>query len=137
MMSGIQRGMTLPRSDSRGFTLVEILVVVAIIGVIAAIAIPMMRRARLSANEAAAIGDLRAALSSGLGRGITCASPQPTFSETKSGYVHACTPGTSYSAVPAVPGKTGLRGFAGDQYGRICVTDDGSVPTMPNCTTLK
>jgi hypothetical protein len=36
-----------------------------------------------------------------------------------------------------VPGETGIRGFAGDQYGRICVTDDGTVPTMPNCTTLK
>ena len=35
------------------------------------------------------------------------------------------------------PGKTGVRGFAGDAYGRICFTPDGSVPTMPNCTTLK
>jgi prepilin-type N-terminal cleavage/methylation domain-containing protein len=127
----------LPRQDSRGFTLVEILIVVAIIAVIAAIAIPMVTRARVSANETAALGDLRAALSTGLGRGITCASPQPTFSETKAGYVHACNAGVSYSVVPVVPGKTGVRGFAGDQYGRICVTVDGTVPPMPNCTTLK
>jgi prepilin-type N-terminal cleavage/methylation domain-containing protein len=137
MMAAIQRGMTLPRQDNRGFTLVEILIVVAIIAVIAAIAIPMLTRARVSANEAAALSDLRAALSTGLGRSITCASPQPTFSETKSGYVHACNAGVSYSVVPAVPGKTGIRGFAGDQYGRVCVTDDGTLPTMPNCTTLK
>ena len=129
--------MTLPRQSDRGFTLIEILIVVAIIGIIAAIAIPMVRRARMSANEAAALGDLRAALSSGMGRGISCASPQPTFSETKSGYVQTCTPSTSYTVVPITPGKTGMRGFAGDQYGRICVTDDGTAPTMPNCTTLK
>ena len=125
------------RQKNRGFTLIEILIVVAIIGIIAAIAIPMIRRARMSANEAAALGDLRAALSAGMGRGITCASPQPTFSETKSGYIQTCTPSTSYSVVPISPGKTGVRAFAGDQYGRICVSDDGTAPTMPNCTTLK
>jgi type IV pilus assembly protein PilA len=44
----------------RGFSLIELLIVVAIILVIAAIAIPNMLRARMSANEASAISSVRA-----------------------------------------------------------------------------
>jgi len=43
----------------RGFSLIELLIVVAIILVIAAIAIPNLLRSRIAANEASAVGSLR------------------------------------------------------------------------------
>src|SRR3979490_2640189 len=43
----------------KGFSLIELLIVVAIILIIAAIAIPNLLRARISANESSAVGNLR------------------------------------------------------------------------------
>ncbi len=47
------------RNKKKGFSLIELLIVVAIILIIAAIAIPNLLRARITANETSAVGSVR------------------------------------------------------------------------------
>src|ERR1700722_9076482 len=48
-----------PRASGRGFSLIELLIVVAVILIIAAIAIPNYIQSKLRANEASAVQNLR------------------------------------------------------------------------------
>jgi prepilin-type N-terminal cleavage/methylation domain-containing protein len=65
------RDMKLAREH--GFTLIELLIVVAIVGITAAIAAPELLRARMSGNEASAIGTMRVIYSAQSTYAASCA----------------------------------------------------------------
>jgi hypothetical protein len=128
--------------------------VVAIIGIIAAIAIPSLLRARVSANEAACVGDMRTVISSeaaysssnaGFYDDLTClATPSacipgyqatsPTFLDpnmgvvgtTKQGYTRFFHPGANPPVIPTVASGTSMVGYV---Y--------GGTPTQQDQTGVK
>ena len=55
------------KRNQKGFSLIELLIVVAIILIIAAIAIPNLLRSKMSANEAAAVGSMRLLITCSIG----------------------------------------------------------------------
>src|SRR6202140_2231971 len=135
------------KNKQKGFSLIELLIVVAIILIIAAIAIPNLLRAKMAANEASAVGSLRTINTSAVAFSTTygnyptrisdlgpSTAPGSTAADLidsalvtgiKSGYTFsfkASSPYTQYTLNAApVSTSTGQRYFFTDQSGVIRV----------------
>jgi type IV pilus assembly protein PilA len=130
------------RRENQGFSLIELLIVVAIILIIAAIAIPNLLHAKMAANEAAAASSIHAINTAeisystaypSVGFSATLADLGPAgaayldstlVSGTKSGYNFlyvqdtSNTPSTGYTlnVDPVIRGSSGQRSFYSDQF---------------------
>ncbi len=122
--------------NQKGFSLVELLVVVIIIAIIAAIAIPNLLASRRAANEASAINSLRTIHSAqvtyfatenntygtltNLGPAEAGLIDSALASGTKSGYTIVSTPASDAYCATAVPiGTAGDRSFAVSTQGVV------------------
>jgi type IV pilus assembly protein PilA len=92
----------------KGFSLIELLIVVAIILIIAAIAVPNLLKARIAANESAAAATLRTLATTELSYQNDATNPNPGQFATLAA-LNGLTPPLVDSTVIAASGKSGYK----------------------------
>jgi len=116
-----------------GFSLIELLIVVAIILIIAAIAIPNMLRSKMAANEAAAVANLRSISTAAVSYWVIYSNGYPPTLATLGGPANAaatCTQSILIDEVIASPPyqKSGYQfTYTGDQ-GAVTTVPPGCAP---------
>jgi prepilin-type N-terminal cleavage/methylation domain-containing protein len=129
-----------------GFSLIELLIVIAIILIIAAIAIPNLMRARMAANEASAASAVRSisVAEASYYNSFPSIGYAPTIAEL--GFTSPCNPTPAHAclldnnlatAIPGSPGHAGYQMLATGINGGSPVNVDfvaGATPTGPNQT---
>jgi type IV pilus assembly protein PilA len=101
----------------KGFSLIELLIVIAIILIIAAIAIPNLLRARMAANEASAASAVRSISVAEVSYNTTFPSIGYAGAISDLGYTVPCTPAPTHACLldnnlaSAIPGSSGHSGY--------------------------
>ena len=101
----------------KGFSLIELLIVIAIILIIAAIAIPNLLQARISANESSAAGTLHTLQTAEISYAAAYSTIGYAVSITQLGGPAPCTPSSVTACIidnflaTATPGSTGKSGY--------------------------
>lgn len=114
----------------KGFTLVELLIVVAVIAILAAIAIPGMLRGRISANEASAIGSMRTIMSAQATFASSCGGGGYDISATADGLATEPVAGSPAFIPPDVAGAFNGTSKSGYDFA-LADHPDGTGPVLP------